>query len=461
MDISQIVVDFVNRTRYEDLPVEVVHEAKRSLLDAIGCALVGLATDKGKIAASVSRRFGGPPESTIIGLGGRVSCANAANANGELINALDYDAIPHIHPFAIPPALALAESTGASGKDLIISTVIAQEISRRMTLATSNMMATLTSEAKMPDVWGNANECIFGGTAGAAKVLGLGKEKVAHALGIGAYLCPLPACRDWEETTPKSMIKYVPVGWVCQGAVTAALLAQEGFTGNPSVLDGEYGFWRFYGAARWAPQEVTDGLGDRWRFMEMTYKTYPCCVFLHSQLDAFRRIIEANGLMPEEIDSVEAYSIPFLANPAPYDVRTQVDVQFSLPFVFSAAAHRVRIGADWQDHATIRDPGVRAFMKKVTMIVDPDAVKNKQQNPRCSPARVVVRAKGSICQEEVYYARGTNFTDFRLSDDELIEKFRLNASRALTPERTEGALEKMMSLDKVSNVATLTPLLAT
>jgi 2-methylcitrate dehydratase len=166
-------------------------------------------------------------------------------ANAELINALDYDAIPHVHPFAIPPALALSESTGASDEDLILSTVIAQEIARRMTLALSNMMATLTSEAKMPDVWGNANECIFGATAGAAKVLCLGKEKVAHALGIGAYLCPLPACRDWEETAPKSMIKYVPVGWVCQGAVTAAVLAQEGFTGNASVLDGEFGFWRF------------------------------------------------------------------------------------------------------------------------------------------------------------------------------------------------------------------------
>jgi hypothetical protein len=70
----------------------------------------------------------------------------------------------------------------------------------------------------------------------------------------------------------------------------------------------------------------------------MTYKTCPICVFLHSQLDAFRRIIEANRLLPEDIDTVESYSIPFLANPAPYDVQTQVDVQFSLPSVFSAAS---------------------------------------------------------------------------------------------------------------------------
>jgi 2-methylcitrate dehydratase PrpD len=135
---------------------------------------------------------------------------------------------------------------------------------------------------------------------------------------------------------------------VSQGAVTAALFAKEGFTGNPSVLDGVYGFRRFYGAQRWDPEVVVNGLGDHSRFMEMTYKTCPCCVFLHSQLDAFERIIEANRLLPEDIDSVEVYSTLFLANPAPYDVQTQVDVQFSLPFVFSAAAHRTKVGADWQ-----------------------------------------------------------------------------------------------------------------
>jgi 2-methylcitrate dehydratase PrpD len=459
MDITQKILDFVIETNYEDLPGEVIHEAKRSFLDAVGCAIIGLATDKGKIAASVGCRLGGPQESTILGLGDRVSCTNAAMANAELINALDYDAIPHVHPFAIPPALAVAEATGASGRDLILAMVLAQEISRRFTLALSNMMATLTSESKMPDVWGNANECIFGGAVGAAKILGLGREKLAHTLGLAAYLCPLPACRDWEDAVPKSMVKYVPVGWVSQGAVTAAMLANDGFTGNPSVLDGEYGFWRFYGAQRWAPEVIIDGLGDRWRFMEMIYKTYPCCVFLHPQLDAFIKILEAHKLQPEDIDSVESYSLPFLANPAPYDVQTQVDVQFSVPFVFSAAAHRIRVGADWQDHSTIHDPNIRSFMRKVTMIVDPKAIEKKKENLRSSPARVVVKAKGRIYEEESYYTRGTNLTEFGVSDEDLITKFKSNASRLLTPEKTDRAIEMIMALDQVGNVMALAPLL--
>jgi 2-methylcitrate dehydratase PrpD len=320
----------------------------------------------------------------------------------------------------------------------------------------SNMLEKLTTEAKTPDVFGNANECIVGGTAGAVKILGLEKEHVAHALGISAYLCPLPVCRNWEEAVPKSMIKYVPVSWVSQGSVTAAFLAREGYTGNPRAFDGDYGFWRFYGAERWEPDIVLDRLGEQWRFMEMAYKTYPCCTFFHAQLDTFIDIMEKNGLQPEDIESVDSYSIPFVASPVPYDVETQVDVQFSLPFVLSAAANRIRVGADWQEHDTIHDPRIRAFMKKVNMHVDPQIVEMKRKNPRTWPARVEVHAKGATYTSEALYMRGTNFTDRSLSDEELAEKFRHNASRQLTPARIDEAIQRIWSLDEAATVLELT-----
>jgi 2-methylcitrate dehydratase PrpD len=279
---------------------------------------------------------------------------------------------------------------------------------------------------------------------------------MAHAIGISAYLCPLPVCRDWEAAVPKSMIKYVPVSWVCQGSVTAALLAKEGYTGNPRVFDGEYGFWRFYSAEVWRPEIVVDALGEKWRFMEMAYKTFPCCTFFHAQLDAFIGIIEKNGLRPEDIDSVDSYALPFVASPVPYDVETQVDVQFSLPFVLAAAAHRLRVGADWQEHDTINDPGIRAFMRKNVMHVDPQLVEMKKKDPRTWPARVEVKAKGKTYTAEALYMRGTNFTERMVTDDELMEKFRHNASRQLIPSRIERAIESIWNLDKAREVSELT-----
>ncbi len=457
--ISDDLVYFLIKTKFEDLPPEVVHEAKRSILDAIGCAIAGIATDKGKIAVSVAKRLGGPQESSILGIGDRVSCANASMANGELINSLDFDAISHIHPFAIPPALAVAESENTTGRDLILSTVLAQEVAKRFVMALSNMLAKLTEEAKTPDVFGNSNECIFGATAGAAKILRLNSQQMAHALGIAAYLCPLPVCRDWEDTIPKSMIKYVSAGWICQTSVTAVLLAKEGYTGNPHVFDGEYGFARFYGAERWVPEMVADNLGTQWRFMEMAYKPYPCCRFFHAQLDAFINIIEKNELLPDDIESITTYALPFVANSAPYDVQTQVDAQFSLPFVFSLAAHRVRAGAAWQDWETIRDPKIRTFMNKVTMITDPKAMEIKRKDPRSYPARVEVKAKGKTYMEETRYAKGTNFTDLRTTDDELINKFHSNAARVLTEDKINKAMECILGLDKVNDIRELISLL--
>ncbi|HEX2966652.1 MAG TPA: MmgE/PrpD family protein [Syntrophorhabdaceae bacterium] len=457
--ITQQISEFIDETQYESLPPEVIHEAKRSLLDALGCAVAGITTDKGKIAISVSKRLGGPQESSILGVGDKLSCANAAMANGELINGLDYDGIPHIHPFAIPPALAIAESMKLSGRDLILSAVIAQELARRFVMALSNMSNKILSEGRTPDVFGNANETIFGATAGVAKLIGLKSDQMAHALGIAAYLCPLPVCRDWEETTPKSMIKYVSAGWICQTSVTSALLAAEGYTGNPTVFDGEYGFARFYGAERWAPEMIVNGLGKDWQFMSMAYKFYPCCRFFHGQLDAFVNILEKNNLYADDIESVTTYALPFVANQAPYDVQTQVDVQFSLPFVLALAANRVKIGAAWQDWETIKDPKINAFMKKITMVVDPWAVETKKKDPKSWPARVEVKAKGKLYKEETLYPKGTNFTEFQATDEELIEKFRNNTSRLLPANNIERAVDCIFGIDTLRNVTELTSLL--
>jgi len=120
--VTQQLVDFVQDLQFKHLPEEVVHETKRILLDSLGCALAGVATDKGRLSIQLARRLGEKPESTIIGIGDKVPTTSAAFANGELINALDMDIVlipgaGHVSPFVIPASLAIAESTKASGKD--------------------------------------------------------------------------------------------------------------------------------------------------------------------------------------------------------------------------------------------------------------------------------------------------------------------------------------------------------
>jgi 2-methylcitrate dehydratase PrpD len=136
MHVTKDIADFAARTDYEDLPLFVVQETKRLLLDTMGCAIGGLSTQKGKIAIHLARSLGGPAEATILGTGDKVSGASSAFAAGELINALDYEALlsppDHATPYVLPAPLAIGETKRVSGKELIIATAVAHELATRI-----------------------------------------------------------------------------------------------------------------------------------------------------------------------------------------------------------------------------------------------------------------------------------------------------------------------------------------
>src|SRR4051794_25261252 len=121
--IIQSLADFTADTTFADLPDVVVEETKRLLLDSVGCALGGVEHPKGRIGIDYGRILGGSAgDATILGTAHRTSIFGASFANGELMNALDFDAIlppGHVSPYVIPGALALGETQGSSGKDLI------------------------------------------------------------------------------------------------------------------------------------------------------------------------------------------------------------------------------------------------------------------------------------------------------------------------------------------------------
>ena len=145
-NITQELAEFVAGIRFEDLPQDVVHESKRVLLDSIGCALAGLSTTKGKLAVRMANKLGGPPDSTILAAGDKVSSPSAAYANDNLINAMDYCEVPHVSPWVIPAPLALAECNRSHGKELILAVAIGHEIALRMEKALSQHIFNLVTE---------------------------------------------------------------------------------------------------------------------------------------------------------------------------------------------------------------------------------------------------------------------------------------------------------------------------
>lgn len=461
MNVTDTVLAFAADTRFEDLPANVVHEARRYLLDAIGCALGGHAVDKGRIAVRHAQRLGGPAEATILGTGSLVGVAAAAFANAELVNALDQDSLPHVVPVTLPPVLAAAQSVGANGRDLLVALVIAHEIGNRLNRASSAMIKSLTETGSTPDAFGINNEALVGAALGACRLLGHTRPQRGQALGLAAYFCSVPVARDWEEAMPKSMVKYTPVGLMAQNALHAALLARDGFTGNPQVLDMPSGLGCFLRTGRWEPEVVTAALGRQWTFLDQQYKPWPCCRFFHSQLDCLQRLLEQHGVGPADIESVDTYGPRFVANRSPYDTRTQVDVQFSLPFSMALVAHRVPPDAGWQSHETLARPDLHTFARRVRMHADSRSLESKRQDPRKWWARVEVQLlDGRKLHAETEFARGTNGTDMAMSDAELEAKFRGHAAGRLTAAATAAAVDALWHIDTMPDTRALTTLLA-
>ncbi|MGZ9006002.1 MAG: MmgE/PrpD family protein, partial [Burkholderiales bacterium] len=180
--IAEQLAALSEEIRYEALPAEVVHKAKMTILDTLGCALGGFASEPAQIMRKVVKRLGGTPESTIIGTSERTSVLGATWTNGTAIRYLDYNdtlmSRDPSHPSGnLAGVLALAESMKLNGRDLLAGLVYAYEIQLR-----------LVDHAGEPCLWtrgwDHPTNMVYGSAAAAAKLLGLPRDKIAHAMAI-------------------------------------------------------------------------------------------------------------------------------------------------------------------------------------------------------------------------------------------------------------------------------------
>jgi 2-methylcitrate dehydratase PrpD len=467
MTDSRTLAEFASTLRYDDLPCNVVHEAKRLLLDTIGCGLGGHAVEKGQLAVKLAARTGGVPEATILGIAQKVPASLAAFANGDLMNALDWNALlppSHVPPYVLAPVLALAESNRKTGKDLITAAVVGMEVAGRVGTSLGGLRAT---PGGFPlKVWGISSNQL-GATAGAAHVLGLDPDRTLHALGLAAFHAPVPSHVKYNYTKEVGYAKFGPSGWMAQAGVVTAQLAEMGYRGDTSFLETERGFWAMNGAPTWDASKITSGLGKQWVFMNAGYKYWPTCGFYQSPLDAFTGLIEEHDLHPEEMDEV-VYQIEQFASIDKYvttEPNDHVEAAASGPFVIAVAAHRIPRGPGWQAKSVIDDPGIRAFMKKVRHEVNPRSEPLRHQDIEVEgrlylshrPARIVVKARGRTFERSVDFANWLSMgvEAYRPTDAGLADKFRLNAEIILPPAKTEAAIDAIFRLDEVDDVVAM------
>ncbi len=468
MDMNEQLLDdlsaFVADTRFEDLPAAVVDETVRIILDSVGCGIAGTTHKRGQIGVDYGRMQAGT-EATILGTGHRASILGAAFANAELINALDHDAVlppGHVCPYVLPGALALAETRHASGRELILATALAHEISWRIGKAMDYLRDIRDGKVEPPPVWGFAST-IFGATAAISKLQGQPAEVVGNALSIAAMISPVNAAASWRQHAPTTTIKYMLGGWLAHGAITAAHMAGFGHRGDRQIFEPEYGYPRFIGTRRWEPEHILDKLGSEWRFpSESSFKPYPHCRVLHAPLDALNQIIDQNRITPDEIEGIKAWVEGFLERPLwmNRDITDVTDAQFSIAHGLALGAHQFVRGPEWQKPERVYDPSVMRLMEKVEHVIHPDYADSLTKDRASRPTRVEVRARGQVFVAERSHPKGSGApgSDSYMTTAELVEKFRVNAEAVLAEGRARQLADRLLGLadaDDVSDVVKL------
>ncbi|MBI2907171.1 MAG: MmgE/PrpD family protein [Chloroflexi bacterium] len=457
------LAEFVARTGFEDLPPEVCEETKRTLLDSLGCALGATTVTRGKAAIALAAELGGNPQASILGASQRVSCVNAAFANSELINALEFDPIlvpGHVSAFAISAPLALAEREKATGKALITALAAAHEVGARVGASMRNVKA----KGGVPVGVAGFSGGIFASAAGAGKILRFDAGQVANAFGLAGPLAPVPSRLKFFYSRRVSFFKYAPAGWMAQGGLMAALLSEKGYTGEEDILDREHGFWTMHGSDFYEGERITEGLGQDWLLLRTQYKRWPSGGALLSVLDALDEVLSRHGIMPEEIESVTVAAEPFSMLPAWTSpvLESHMDAQFRTTYNVAVAAHRIAPGPAWQQEATLRDERIQHFRRKVRCQVYEASkeIRNTEMGVEGKrPAQVKVVARGKTLQAEVDYAKWTPVPGLRATNQDLENKFRTNASYVMTKAQTDAAVDRLWNLERLGNVAQLLAIL--
>jgi 2-methylcitrate dehydratase PrpD len=446
--ILEELAKFTLDTRFENLPAAVVHETKNLLMDSIGDGLAGITTDPGKMAISLAKSLGGPAESSIIGTGHKVSCTNAVLANGQLINSLDFDTVMpggHAPGYIVPPALAMAERTNASGKELLMATAVGFEVAARV------------ARAKPPGMYFDAEKHFHfapregyatanvGAAAAVARLLQLNQSQTENALASSGHMSQVLTWTRGNYCQSRDMLKYGMPGWQNTGAMMAALLAQMGFMGDSEIFDDvEHGFGEVCGYSDWKPEKILPGLGMTWDFISVPYKKYGCCTMLHAPLEVFYGILKKNNLRAEDIESVMVLTNPSVESKlfTSRELRNIADIQFGMHYVLGLAAYGYQTGIEWQDWDIATQPKIAEFAKKVSFKGHPDYA----QSPITS---VEVTAKGQTYKEQMVGRLP------KLTDDQIVQKYRHNASRALTLDKIEKSVKAFSDLENVSKASDL------
>lgn len=451
-DLAKVFGQYVAETTYESLPSEAVRAAKCSTLDTLGVILgaSGL-MDAMPAIVELTSEWGGKPESTLFGFGGKLPAVSAAFINGSMGHGLDYD--DHLpeghHPSVtvLPALLAVAERKGGvTGQDFITALAIGQDLFARL-----RKNVAWKQDWFMTPVLGT-----IASAAACAKLLNLDAERVTDAIGIA---CTQAAGTMQTAYGTGGDLRGMYAGFAAKAAVFSALLAEKGIKATSTPLEGDAAFLPVY-FGEWDRDAMIAELGSDFQGATILYKLWPSCGLTHAYIDTALRLMDGPD-RTNEIEKIELFGGDFaqqLSEPTEFRRRppTSNDAKFSLPYTVALALVNGTVGVGDFSAERRADPVTYEVASKIVFVNDP-----KYNWSKALPAGAVriTLKDGRELHAEAQHNETPGAAHNPLSWSQLVTKFEDCAGQAVWPldDATKTQIVATINeLESVADIATLT-----
>ncbi len=450
MNESKKLARFLAGLTYEDLSNEVIDKTKDAILDQLGVELAASTKPWSMAVYKYIRGFGGSGESTIVNYGDKVRAENAAFANASFGHGFEIDDAynpGNTHPgcVTIPTALALGERELTDGKTLLLAVVSGYEAMGRI------------ARSVAPSCSGYGFHSVpvsgpFAAAVATGKVLGFSAELMLNALSIaGSHSAGLK-----EFTQTGGNVKRMHAGMGAFNGIRAALLAQAGLTGPPTILEGGRGFCRAFSRG-YHLDELVSRLGEDFVMTNVSFKRHCCCYHIQAPIEATSGIVKEHGIRPNDIEEIVMGTTRhgMEAVGTILEPKEVTAAQFSA--TFSVAMCVVKGSNDFHDYCdeNLDDPEIKGLARRVRLEVDDEV---EAMFPAKRAIKMTVKLKdGTSYQKKLEGARGT--PENPMTSEEVKDKFRHLAAIVLPAGKIDQIIETVAGLDDLADVSILPGLL--
>ena len=449
MKATEKVSNFIVETNYKHLPQQAIHIAKRAILDCMGVAITGSSEPGPKILAGYVRRVGASPEAGVVCGGFQTSADLSAWVNGTASHALDYDdtfpnaAGYNFHPSVpiLPAVLALGEKLGASGRDVLTAYIVGIEVEARIGAAIGPSNSRIGWHPT--PVLGT-----MGAVAGSANILKLNAGQARMALGIASSLT------GGLIQNFGTMTKPLHAGNSARNGVVAAFLAQNGFTANENIMEGDFGFCSIFSGGNVKGIESNEqDLGETWHIISpgMSLKPYPCCRSTHSSIDACLYLKNVMRVDAGQIVKITCKTSPDHPKLARFHrPQNAYEGKFSIPYCIATALLRGKISLEDFTDEKVTDPKTQALLSKVDFEYPDEYLKDTMN---LTQEVVVKLSNGAEYSYKVDVPKGEPQNP--MADEELSAKFIDCARLSLPQTEIEKVLKMVNKLESLENISEL------